>query len=149
MTTTDNRTHLYIGTFLIALTTLALEIILARLLSVITWYHLAFFAISVAMLGMTAGAVTVYLKPGWFERDRLERALSLASLGFALATPVALLILCSTPLGFVSGGVTGMTVAAFAIVTVPIAGRSAEGAPPGTRKAERSRLRAPKQMSLA
>lgn len=111
------RSHLYLGTFLIALTTLALEITLARLLSVITWYHLAFFAISIAMLGMTAGAVLVYLKPDWFGQERLDRSLSLASLGYACAAPAALLVLCSTPLGFERGGVTGMTVASFIIAT--------------------------------
>lgn len=115
--TLDSRSHLYLGTFLIALTTLVLQITLARLLSVITWYHLAFFAISVAMLGMTAGAVVVYLKSGWFEREKLDRSLSLACLGYAFAAPAALLILCSTPLGFEGGGVTSMTVAAFVIVT--------------------------------
>ncbi len=115
--TSDSRSHLYLGTFLIALTTLVLQITLARLLSVITWYHLAFFAISIAMLGMTAGAVVVYLKSDWFERERLDRSLSLASLGYAFAAPGALLVLCSTPLGFQGGGVTAMTVVAFVIVT--------------------------------
>ncbi len=117
---TGNRSHLYLGTFLIALTTLALEITLVRLLSVITWYHLAFFAISVAMLGMTAGAVLVYLKSDWFAGKRLDRSLSLASLGYACAVPAALLVLCSTPLGFERGGVTGMTVVAFIIVTAAL-----------------------------
>ena len=110
---TPNRSHVYLGTFLIALTTLALQITLARLLSAITWYHLAFFAISVAMLGMTAGAVLVYLKSNWFNAERLDRSLSLASLGYAMAAPAALLVLCSTPLGSPGGRVTAMTVATF------------------------------------
>ncbi len=54
--------HVYLGTALISFTTLAVEITLVRLLSLITWFHLAFFAISTAMLGMTAGAVTVFLR---------------------------------------------------------------------------------------
>jgi hypothetical protein len=114
---TPNRSHVYLGTFLIALTTLALQITLARLLSAITWYHLAFFAISVAMLGMTAGAVLVYLKSNWFNPERLDRSLSLASLGYAMAAPAALLVLCSTPLGSPGGRVTAMTVATFLIAT--------------------------------
>ena len=48
---------------LCALAMLTLEITFSRLLSVVTWYHLAFFAISAAMLGMTAGATKVYLHP--------------------------------------------------------------------------------------
>ncbi len=89
--------HIYLGTFLIALSTLALEITLTRLLSVITWYHLAFFAIATAMLGMTAGAVTVYLKPNWFSQP-LDGKLAKACLGYSLVTPIALIILCLTPL---------------------------------------------------
>jgi len=89
--------HIYLGTFLIALSTLALEITLTRLLSVIAWYHLAFFAIATAMLGMTAGATTVYLKPNWFSR-KLDDNVAKACLGYALVTPLALIILCMTPL---------------------------------------------------
>jgi hypothetical protein len=90
--------HRYLGTFLIALATLALEICLTRLLSVTTWYHLAFFAISTAMLGMTAGAVTVHLKPRWFRQESLDANIALACVGFALATPVSLIVLCVLPL---------------------------------------------------
>lgn len=90
--------NVYIGTFLIALTTLALEITLSRLLSVITWYHLAFFAISTAMLGMTAGATTVYLKPHWFTPEKLNTSIAKACLGYALITPFSLILLCLLPL---------------------------------------------------
>jgi SAM-dependent methyltransferase len=90
--------HIYIGTFLIAFTTLALEVTLTRLLSVVTWYHLAFFAISTAMLGMTAGAVTVYLRPAWFAAERVSRSVALPCLGYAVATPISLILLCLTPL---------------------------------------------------
>jgi SAM-dependent methyltransferase len=89
--------HTYLGTFLIALSTLALEVTLTRLLSVITWYHLAFFAIATAMLGMTAGAVTVYLKSNWFSQQ-LDGKLAKACLAYSLVTPIALIILCLTPL---------------------------------------------------
>ncbi|MBN2065493.1 MAG: hypothetical protein JW771_01615, partial [Candidatus Thermoplasmatota archaeon] len=89
--------HIYLGTFLIALSTLALEITLTRLLSVVAWYHLAFFAIATAMLGMTAGATTVYLKPNWFSQ-KLNDNIAKACLGYALVTPLSLIILCMTPL---------------------------------------------------
>ena len=92
--------NVYLGTFLVAFTTLALEVTLIRLLSVITWYHLAFFAVSTAMLGMTAGAVTVYLKPNWFAKEKLNNSIAKACLGYSLAAPFALIILCCTPVGF-------------------------------------------------
>ena len=47
---------------LITFAVLVFQIVQTRILSVIAWYYLAFFAISVAMLGMTAGAVWVYLR---------------------------------------------------------------------------------------
>ena len=53
----------YAGVFLISGSTLMLEIIQTRILSVVVWYHLAFFVISLAMFGLTAGAVWVYLRP--------------------------------------------------------------------------------------
>ncbi len=47
----------YVGLALTAAATLALEILQVRILSVVSWYHLAFFVISIAMFGMTAGAL--------------------------------------------------------------------------------------------
>jgi len=90
--------NIYLGTFLIAFTTLALEVTLARLLSVITWYHLAFFAISTAMLGMTAGATTVYLKPNWFTKEKLNNNVAKCCLWYSLVIPITLIMLCLIPL---------------------------------------------------
>jgi hypothetical protein len=89
--------QIYAGTFVLALAMLALEITLTRLLSVVTWYHLAFFAISTAMLGMTAGATNVYLHPRRFAAEKLRENLGWACLRFALVVPVGLLIVCITP----------------------------------------------------
>ena len=92
----------YVGTFLIAFATLALEIALTRLLSVVTWYHLAFFAISSAMLGMTAAATHVYLRPAAYTEPQLDLRLQRACIGFSLAIPVSLLALCWIPLELTS-----------------------------------------------
>ena len=74
------------GVFLITLSLLIFQIVQTRILSVIAWYYLAFFAISVAMLGMTAGAVWTYLRRERFESAPLPVTLS----GFALATALAM-----------------------------------------------------------
>lgn len=92
------KISIYLGTFLIAFATLALEVTLTRLLSVTTWYHLAFFAVSTAMLGMTAGAVTVYLKKSWFTKDKLNKSVAMACLGYSVIIPVSLFILCHVPI---------------------------------------------------
>src|SRR5215510_7656595 len=57
---TMKRGAFFGGLFLLTLCTLMLEVLETRLLSVVTWYHLAFFVISAAMFGMTAGAIWVY-----------------------------------------------------------------------------------------
>src|SRR5215470_11245253 len=72
--------------FLITFSILIFQIAQTRILSVITWYHLAFFAISVAMLGMTVGAVWLYLWRERFEQSSVAVTLS----NFALATAVAM-----------------------------------------------------------
>jgi len=113
--------HLYLGIALISFTTLAVEISLVRLLSLITWYHLAFFAISVAMLGMTAGAVTVFLRRDSFTGDKLERSVSLACVAYALVVPLMLVELNLMPLGFERTGVNVMSVGAFVLATLACA----------------------------
>jgi spermidine synthase len=63
-----------------------------RILSVILWYYLAFFAISVAMLGMTIGAVWVYLRRDRFLPDRLTIDLSRFALAMAVSIPVSMMV---------------------------------------------------------
>ena len=86
--------HYYPSLFLVALTTLAYEIALTRLLSVISWYHLGFLAISIAMLGMTVGAIVVFLSHRAFTELRIERTLRWVLLAFTVSLPVATLVIC-------------------------------------------------------
>jgi hypothetical protein len=68
------------------------EILLTRIFSVTLWYHFAFMAISLAMLGMAAGAVAVYLHPEEYEdASRLRRQMALGSLFFGFAALVGFL----------------------------------------------------------
>jgi len=71
--------------------TLALEIVLTRIFSVILWYHYGFMSISMALFGIGLAGVYVYLFPERFGRDRAEHATARAALVFALATLAALL----------------------------------------------------------
>jgi spermidine synthase len=79
-----------IGVFLITFSLLIFQIVQIRILSVIAWYYLAFFAISVAMLGMTVGAVWVYLRGEHFQSVPLPVTLSNFALATALAMPASL-----------------------------------------------------------
>jgi hypothetical protein len=61
----DTDTHplwFLVGVFLTCVCGLMLQIIETRVLSVLANYSLAFFAIAVAMLGMTAGALLVFYR---------------------------------------------------------------------------------------
>lgn len=82
----------YTGVFLISGSTLMLEIIQTRILSVVVWYHLAFFVISLAMFGLTAGAVWVYLRHDRFTEKTLSYDLSYFSTLFAVASAICLAV---------------------------------------------------------
>ena len=81
------------GLFLTTLSTLLLELLDARLLSVLTWYHLSFLAISLAMLGAAAGAVLVFLAGDRLVDAAARGALWRCSCLFALSIPITHLFL--------------------------------------------------------
>jgi hypothetical protein len=60
------RVPLAVG--LVAGCTLALQVLLTRIFSAVLFYHFAFFAISLALLGVGAGAILIYLWPERFPR---------------------------------------------------------------------------------
>src|SRR5918999_58583 len=75
----------YAGLFLITACTLMLQVVQTRILSVVAWYHLAFFAISMAMFGLTVGAVWVYLRRDRFSEKTLSYDLSYFTSAFAIS----------------------------------------------------------------
>lgn len=87
-----------VGLLLVTAATLALEVLTTRLLSVVTWYSLAFLVIGMGMFGLTAGAVRVYLRAEEYTPDRLAASLSRDALWFALAVPVSYVMLLVVPL---------------------------------------------------
>ena len=80
------------GVFFITFAVLVFQIVQTRILSVVAWYYVAFFAISVAMLGMTAGAVWVYLRRDRVSPDNLATWLSDTSLLTALSMPASVAV---------------------------------------------------------
>jgi hypothetical protein len=85
------------GLFFATLSTLLLETLDARLLSVLTWYHLSFFAVSLAMLGMAAGAVYVFVRPDRFSLEQAPGALARAATLFAVSVPLSHLLTLVMP----------------------------------------------------
>ncbi len=98
----ERRTWFLVGLFLTTLVTLCLEVLATRLLSVMTWYHLSFFAVSTAMFGMSAGALQVYLGGDRFRGEDAPRALARYGIAFAIVIPLCHLALLPmyVPTGF-------------------------------------------------
>ena len=88
------------GVFLTCMCGLMLQIMETRALSVAVYYHLAFFAIGVAMLGMTAGALIVFYRfePTYAPAALFELMARVMSL-FAWAVLVSLVALLNLALG--------------------------------------------------
>lgn len=76
----------FVGLFLVTLATLVYELLLTRIFSVTMWYHCAFMAVSVAVFGMTVGAIAVYLAPSLFSRKNTTTMLSISTLAFSFTS---------------------------------------------------------------
>ncbi len=107
------------GLFFVTLATLMLEVLDTRLLSVLTWYHLSFLAVSVAMLGMAAGAVLVFVGGEIFGVDRTVRLLPAAATAFALVLPLSHVANLVIPFPSVRSG-SPAELAALAIATLAL-----------------------------
>jgi hypothetical protein len=86
------------GVFLICMCGLMLQIIVTRVLSVISYYYLAFFAIAMAMFGMTAGSLFIYFRQTLFPRHRLFENLVWISSAFAISVVVSAVVAITTVL---------------------------------------------------
>jgi hypothetical protein len=93
----SSTARLSTGLFLLTLSTLLLETLDARLLSVLTWYHLSFLAVSLAMLGMAAGAVFVFTRAARFAPERAPAELAHVTFWFACAIPITHVVNLTVP----------------------------------------------------
>ncbi len=82
----------YTGLFITTSSILMLQLLQTRILSAVTWYHLAFLSISTAMLGMTVGSIYVYLKPEKFMKEQFFQNLAWYSIASALTIVFAFAI---------------------------------------------------------
>jgi len=86
---------LYVGIFLVTLSGLMFEIGLTRIFSATIWYHFAFVAISVALLGWGLGGFALHLLRGRVTLSR-ERA-ALFTFLYGLSIPLALWLIVRLP----------------------------------------------------
>jgi hypothetical protein len=80
----------YAAVFLTTLATLAFEILLTRILSVTIGYNLAFVAISLAMFGMTIGALKVYRNGRMYEAGKAKTQMTRTALWLAVTVAACL-----------------------------------------------------------
>jgi hypothetical protein len=89
--------RLYVGLFILTLSTLMYEVLLTRIFSVTMWYHFAFMAISIAIFGMSGGALLVYLLPGKFRQENGKKHLAASSFLFSLSILLGFYLLLNIP----------------------------------------------------
>ena len=85
------------GIALSSFSALLLELALTRLFSVILFYHFAFLAISIALLGLGAGGVFAYLGKGWLGRFDTRSFVAWLCAGNAILVSCVLEIVLHVP----------------------------------------------------
>src|SRR3974390_1909432 len=83
---------LYISLFLVTLATMTYELLLTRIFSALYLYHFAFMAVSIAMFGMTAGAIAVYVMPRNFPPEKTGQQLVNSSFLFSVTTVLSFVL---------------------------------------------------------
>src|SRR6204780_1308763 len=88
----------YFAIFVLASATLAYQILITRFFSVMLYYHFAFAAISLAMLGLTRGAMEVYNNPVRYAPERVGVEFARHASWFAITGVGAMIAFLCVPL---------------------------------------------------
>ncbi len=90
-----NKRLLFAGVFLIALSGLVLEIAITRIFSAAIWYHFAFVAVSVALVGLGSSGLWVHYRLKKIKENWAEDLSISSCLGICLIIPITLLVMHS------------------------------------------------------
>lgn len=105
---------------MVTLATLMNEILLTRIFSVTMYYHFAFLAISVALFGMTLGALRVYLSPDYFIEEKTHTHLTQSALLFAVSVVLSLWVVANIPIFFAMSFWSFVSIAlTYSVCTLP------------------------------
>jgi SAM-dependent methyltransferase len=88
----------YFAIFVLASATLSYQILITRFFSVMLYYHFAFAAISLAMLGLTRGAMEVYSTPDRYVPERVGLEFARHASWFAITGVGAMIAFLFIPL---------------------------------------------------
>ena len=90
-----NKRLLFAGIFLTSLSGLVLEIAITRIFSAAIWYHFAFVAVSVALVGLGASGLVVHYRLKKIKENWAANLTIAASIGITLILPAALFVMHS------------------------------------------------------
>jgi SAM-dependent methyltransferase len=85
------------GVLLISLSALTYELVLTRIASVVMFYHFAFLAVSLALLGMSVAGIFIYVLAKRFPKHRAGEQAFLFCLLFSLSLPLGLMAVLNVP----------------------------------------------------
>ena len=103
-----------------SLASLMLETLFTRIFSVTLWSHFAFMGVSVALLGLTTGALAVYLIPWLGRSQHIHERLTQTALLFSGVIPISILALLWIPVKQTEGlGGAMALVFQFLVLTLP------------------------------
>ena len=88
----------YGAIFVLACATLSFQILITRFFSVMLYYHFAFAAISLAMLGLTRGAMEVYNRPERYRPEAVGAEFARHAAWFAVSGVGAMVAFLCVPL---------------------------------------------------
>src|SRR3954454_16303044 len=105
---------------LVSLSSLLLELALTRLFSVVLFYHFAFFAISVALLGLGSGGVFAHVRRTRLSRFDLGAFGALVCVFSAVSIPGVLWVVLHTPVSLaVTGANFGKLTVIYIVAEIP------------------------------
>jgi len=88
-----NRRLLFAGIFLASMSGLVLEIAITRIFSAAIWYHFAFVAVSVALVGLGASGLVVHYRLKKIRENWAGNLTIAAAIGITLFIPVSLFVM--------------------------------------------------------
>jgi spermidine synthase len=88
----------YFAIFALACATLSYQILITRFFSVMLYYHFAFAVVSLAMLGLTRGAMEVYNEPDRYAPERVSVEFAHHASLFAITGVGAMIVFLCVPL---------------------------------------------------